>query len=302
MDFVLIWKFLSIFILSNILLGVNVRLFYIINISRHLPQQVIKMLVFCGSQNLFWGRERERERAVSKWIAKFTRKYVRKNLFQGLEAENSQKVPHHKLFLGIFMNFSRTCILQNTHKALLLNWPKTLWKLLIMLTNFERLTHCTNYHHFLFKSWSQRTLWKCNFVRGFWANSSKCFKTFTTQDVKFTIKNFFSKCEEIPRKLCIWFNFGKDIFNRKLHFLCSYSVSTKLTEQEVEENWTIFSLNNFNDLVHYFFYLLLGCPTANFETLWRGQPYSFDANYYILHHSVFYSKNTRNLVTKLETT
>ena len=138
MDFVLIWKFLSIFILSNILLGVNVRLFYIINISRHLPQQVIKMLVFCGSQNLFWGRERERERAVSKWIAKFTRKYVRKSLFQGLEAENSQKVPHHKLFLGIFMNFSRTCILQNTHKALLLNWPKTLWKLLIMLTNFER--------------------------------------------------------------------------------------------------------------------------------------------------------------------
>ena len=127
---------------------------------------------------------------------------MRKNLFQGLEAENSQKVPHHKLFLGIFMNFSRTCILQNTHKALLLNWPKTLWKLLIMLTNFERLTHCTNYHHFLFKSWSQRTLWKCNFVRGFWANSSKCFKTFTTQDVKFTIKNFFSKCEEIPRKLC----------------------------------------------------------------------------------------------------
>ena len=176
MDFVLIWKFLSIFILSNILLGVNVRLFYIINISRHLPQQVIKMLVFCGSQNLFWGRERERERAVSKWIAKFTRKYVRKNLFQGLEAENSQKVPHHKLFLGIFMNFSRTCILQNTHKALLLNWPKTLWKLLIMLTNFERLTHCTNYHHFLFKSWSQRTLWKCNFVRGFWANQVNVLK------------------------------------------------------------------------------------------------------------------------------
>ena len=47
--------------------------------------------------------------------------------------------------------------------------------------------------------------------------------TTTAQKMKFSIKYFFSKCEQIRRKLRIWSNFTEEILNGKLHFLCSTS-------------------------------------------------------------------------------
>ena len=41
---------------------------------------------------------------------------------------------------------------------------------------------------------------------------------FTAQKIKFSIKGFFSKCDQIRRKLV---TFTEEIFNGKLHFLCS---------------------------------------------------------------------------------
>ena len=41
---------------------------------------------------------------------------------------------------------------------------------------------------------------------------------FTAQKMKFYIKGFFSKCDQIRRKLV---TFAEEIFNGKLHFLCS---------------------------------------------------------------------------------
>ena len=50
------------------------------------------------------------------------------------------------------------------------------------------------------------------------------FKTltrgFTAQKIKFSFKNFFSKCDQI-RKVMDLVTFTEEILNRKLHFLCS---------------------------------------------------------------------------------
>ena len=43
----------------------------------------------------------------------------------------------------------------------------------------------------------------------------------TAQKVKFSIRDFFSKCDQIRRKLRIWSQFTEEILNGKLHFLCS---------------------------------------------------------------------------------
>ena len=40
--------------------------------------------------------------------------------------------------------------------------------------------------------------------------------------MKFSIKDFFSKCGQIPADL---FTFTEEILNQKLHFLCSVSIS-----------------------------------------------------------------------------
>ena len=40
----------------------------------------------------------------------------------------------------------------------------------------------------------------------------------TTLEMKFFVKDFFSKCEQIRRKLV---TLTKDLVNRKIHFLCS---------------------------------------------------------------------------------
>ena len=47
--------------------------------------------------------------------------------------------------------------------------------------------------------------------------------------MKFSIKNFFSKCDQIkfPANLV---TFTKDILNEKLHFLCNVSVATAISD------------------------------------------------------------------------
>ena len=39
--------------------------------------------------------------------------------------------------------------------------------------------------------------------------------------MKFSIKDFFSKCNQIHSKLRIWSYLLKEILNAKLHYLCS---------------------------------------------------------------------------------
>ena len=43
--------------------------------------------------------------------------------------------------------------------------------------------------------------------------------------MKFSIKDFFSKCDKIRRKLLIWSHLLKKIVNGKLHFLCSVRIT-----------------------------------------------------------------------------
>ena len=45
---------------------------------------------------------------------------------------------------------------------------------------------------------------------------------YTAQKMKFSIKNFFSKCDQICRKLWIW-SHTEEILNEKLHLLWSGS-------------------------------------------------------------------------------
>ena len=47
------------------------------------------------------------------------------------------------------------------------------------------------------------------------------FQKGTTQEMKFSFKDFFSKSDQIPRKLRIWSHLLKKSSMEKLHFLCS---------------------------------------------------------------------------------
>ena len=47
----------------------------------------------------------------------------------------------------------------------------------------------------------------------------------TTQKLKFSSEDFFSKCDQIRRKLRIWFTFTEEILNGKLYFLRSNLLS-----------------------------------------------------------------------------
>ena len=44
------------------------------------------------------------------------------------------------------------------------------------------------------------------------------------QKMKFSVKDFFSKCDKIRRKLRIWSHLMKKSLIRKLYFLCSYTL------------------------------------------------------------------------------
>ena len=43
----------------------------------------------------------------------------------------------------------------------------------------------------------------------------------TAQKMKFSMKDFFSKCDQISRELRILVKFTEEILNGKLHFLCT---------------------------------------------------------------------------------
>ena len=45
--------------------------------------------------------------------------------------------------------------------------------------------------------------------------------SYTAQKMKFSMKDFFSKCDQIRSFLRIWSHLLKKILNGKLHFLCS---------------------------------------------------------------------------------
>ena len=62
-----------------------------------------------------------------------------------------------------------------------------------------------------------------NFRNMFMKNSSF---NYTAQKMKFSNKNFFSKCDQICRKLDLT-AFTEEILNEKLHFLCSASTTNR---------------------------------------------------------------------------
>ena len=49
--------------------------------------------------------------------------------------------------------------------------------------------------------------------------AKRCFIHYTAQKMKLSIKDFFSKCDQIRTKLLV--TFSEEILNRKLHFWCS---------------------------------------------------------------------------------
>ena len=51
------------------------------------------------------------------------------------------------------------------------------------------------------------------------------------QKMKFSMKDFFSKCDQIRWKLQIWFTFTEEILNGKLIFLCSTNSDVYLVIQ-----------------------------------------------------------------------
>ena len=67
---------------------------------------------------------------------------------------------------------------------------------------------------------------------------------FTAQKMKFSIKDFASKCDPIDRKLRIWSHLLDKSLMKKLHFLCSLSI--KLQSNFIDCNWS----GTRNHLVH----------------------------------------------------
>ena len=62
------------------------------------------------------------------------------------------------------------------------------------------------------------------------------------QKIKFSIKDFFSKCDQIRSFLWIWSHFFEKIVNGKLHFLCRASpalitlqIETSLMNKEISK-------------------------------------------------------------------
>ena len=59
--------------------------------------------------------------------------------------------------------------------------------------------------------------WRTDLI--LWYYRSRYTETYTAQKMKFSIKDFFSKYDQIHRKLRIW-SFTEEILNGKLHFFC----------------------------------------------------------------------------------
>ena len=58
-------------------------------------------------------------------------------------------------------------------------------------------------------------------LNNFQGNFIPLFKWWTAEKLKFSIKDFCSKCAQIRKKLPILVTFTEGILNGKLHFLCS---------------------------------------------------------------------------------
>ena len=55
---------------------------------------------------------------------------------------------------------------------------------------------------------------------------------YTVQNMKFSIKDISSKCDQIRRKLRIWFNFLKKSFMENFTF-CAVVLDKKLSEKKI---------------------------------------------------------------------
>ena len=51
--------------------------------------------------------------------------------------------------------------------------------------------------------------------------SSFLGKLYTAQKMKFSIKDFLSKFDQVRRKMRIWSHLPEEILNGKLHFFCA---------------------------------------------------------------------------------
>ena len=86
------------------------------------------------------------------------------------------------------------------------------------------------------------------------------YYTMTAQKFKFSIKDFFSKCEKVLHETVNFFAFNKEFLNGKFHFVCSAGFLVFLSE---------FSFTNSHDSqdsregVGYFFESSLALPPAS---------------------------------------
>ena len=84
-------------------------------------------------------------------------------------------------------------------------------------------------------------------MHGFWTNCSgkkiAKFARHTAQKVKFSIKDFFSKCDQVCRKLRIWSHLLKKFLMENFIFLCSENSRVfcfSKTKRIKDSNVTIF--------------------------------------------------------------
>ena len=71
-------------------------------------------------------------------------------------------------------------------------------------------------------------------------------KTCTAQKMKFCMKDFFSKCDQIRRKLRILVTLTEEILNGKLHFLCRHSIlkyKTASVDNDTQIYWLFESIS-----------------------------------------------------------
>ena len=61
----------------------------------------------------------------------------------------------------------------------------------------------------------------------------------TAKKMKFSIKNSFSKCDQVHSFLRILFTFNEEVLNGKLHFLCSASLKDEKTRHLLNRAYII---------------------------------------------------------------
>ena len=108
-----------------------------------------------------------------------------------------------------------------------------------------------------------------HFVPMFWYDD-------TAQKMTFSIKDFFSKCNQIRRKLQIWSHLLKESLMENFIFLCSVRPESVEKKTSIGRNWAIrggsrtaatFKMEHFaiivNEAVNYYHVVLhLGCSSS----------------------------------------